>query len=165
MRVLAVLGMALLVACTHGCLPFIGTRGDRLWGKGRGSAVTRVVEETRRAVDEAVSRTLERDLGERESLSPSQSLSFPKLPEPASRSVSRAAEIMEASVQAVKKRVYGKARRSPTDVLPEDVLTTIANLSGCLPRMLPPRCPRSCLADKYRLITGACNNSSDPFAV
>ncbi|XP_029794443.1 thyroid peroxidase [Suricata suricatta] len=131
-------------------------------GKGRGSAVTRVVEETRRAVDEAVSRTLERDLGERESLSPSQSLSFPKLPEPASRSVSRAAEIMEASVQAVKKRVYGKARRSPTDVLPEDVLTTIANLSGCLPRMLPPRCPRSCLADKYRLITGACNNRDHP---
>lgn len=34
----------------------------------------------------------------------------------------------------------------------------IANLSGCLPHMLPPRCPATCLVSKYRLITGACNN-------
>lgn len=45
-----------------------------------------------------------------------------------------------------------------SDVLPEDVLSTIANLSGCLPHMLPPTCPDTCLANKYRLITGACTN-------
>lgn len=47
---------------------------------------------------------------------------------------------------------------SSPDVLPEDVLNTVANVSGCLPYMLPPQCPDTCLADKYRLITGACNN-------
>lgn len=34
----------------------------------------------------------------------------------------------------------------------------MASMSGCLPHMLPPQCPDTCLADKYRLITGACNN-------
>lgn len=34
----------------------------------------------------------------------------------------------------------------------------IANISGCLAHMLPPRCPDTCLVNKYRLITGACNN-------
>uniref|UniRef100_A0A667HR18 Thyroid peroxidase n=1 Tax=Lynx canadensis TaxID=61383 RepID=A0A667HR18_LYNCA len=163
MRVLAVLGVALLVACSHRLFPFIRTGQDLLWGRAE-SAVTRAVEESRRMVDEAIYHTMKRDLSERESPSPSQLLSFSKLPEPTSRAVSRAAEIMEASVQAVKTRVYGKLRRSqpPTDVLPEDVLSTIANLSGCLPHMLPPTCPDTCLANKYRLITGACTNRDHP---
>lgn len=46
----------------------------------------------------------------------------------------------------------------PADALSEDLLTTIAEVSGCLPHMLPPKCPDTCLASKYRLITGACNN-------
>lgn len=45
-----------------------------------------------------------------------------------------------------------------SDAFPEDLLSTVADLSGCLPHMLPPKCPNSCLASKYRLITGACNN-------
>lgn len=44
------------------------------------------------------------------------------------------------------------------DALSEELLSTIANVSGCLPHMRPPQCPDTCLADKYRLITGACNN-------
>lgn len=46
----------------------------------------------------------------------------------------------------------------PPDALSEELLSTIANVSGCLPHMLPPQCLDTCLADKYRLITGACNN-------
>ncbi|OXB70481.1 UNVERIFIED_CONTAM: hypothetical protein H355_003774, partial [Colinus virginianus] len=45
-----------------------------------------------------------------------------------------------------------------TDLLSADLLTMIANISGCLAYMLPPKCPNNCLANKYRLITGACNN-------
>lgn len=45
-----------------------------------------------------------------------------------------------------------------SDHLSADLLTMIANISGCLPYMLPPKCPNNCLANKYRLITGACNN-------
>ena len=53
-------------------------------------------------------------------------------------------------------------RGLPSDALSEGLLTAIANLSGCLPHMLPPRCPDTCLANKYRLITGACNNRYFP---
>uniref|UniRef100_A0A452TCB6 Uncharacterized protein n=1 Tax=Ursus maritimus TaxID=29073 RepID=A0A452TCB6_URSMA len=96
------------------------------------------------------------DLSKREIPSPSRLLSFSKLPEPTSRAISRAAEIMEASARHYKRRLMRSCFSS--DVLPEDVLNTIANVSGCLPYMLPPRCPNTCLASKYRLITGACNN-------
>lgn len=47
---------------------------------------------------------------------------------------------------------------SSADALPEELLHTIAKVSGCLPHMQPPKCPHSCLADRFRLITGACNN-------
>ncbi|XP_069092728.1 thyroid peroxidase, partial [Pleurodeles waltl] len=48
------------------------------------------------------------------------------------------------------------------DRLSEKMLAMIANVSGCLPYMLPPVCPENCLATKYRLITGACNNRDHP---
>ncbi|XP_035937484.1 thyroid peroxidase [Halichoerus grypus] len=133
-------------------------------GRNRDSAVISIVEASRRMVDGAIYHTMKRDLSKREISRPSQLLSFSKLPEPTSRAIARAAEIMEASVQALKTSVSGKLGRSrpPTDVLPEDVLNTIANVSGCLPYMLPPKCPNTCLASKYRLITGACNNRDHP---
>lgn len=56
-----------------------------------------------------------RNLRKRGIFSPSQLLSFSKLPEPTSRTASRAAEIMETAVQEVKRRV---CRRRDTDQLP-----------------------------------------------
>ncbi|XP_032722907.1 LOW QUALITY PROTEIN: thyroid peroxidase [Lontra canadensis] len=163
-RALTVLGVMLVAACAHGLFPFLRRGQDLLWGRSGGPPVVSVVEETRRMVDRAIYHTVKRDLSQRGIPSPSQLLSFSKRPEPTSRAISRAAEIMEASVQALKTRVSGKLRGSwlPTDVLPEDVLNTVANVSGCLPYMLPPECPDTCLANKYRLITGACNNRDHP---
>ncbi|XP_011816377.1 PREDICTED: thyroid peroxidase [Colobus angolensis palliatus] len=105
-----------------------------------------------------------RNLKKREILSPHQLLSFSKLPEPTSGEIARAAEIMETSIQAMKRKVNLKIQQSqhPTDALSEDLLSIIANMSGCLPYMLPPKCPNTCLANKYRLITGACNNRDHP---
>nr|XP_035937487.1 thyroid peroxidase isoform X7 [Halichoerus grypus] len=164
MRALVVLGVTLVAACTHSFFPFLLRGKDLLWGRNRDSAVISIVEASRRMVDGAIYHTMKRDLSKREISRPSQLLSFSKLPEPTSRAIARAAEIMEASVQALKTSVSGKLGRSrpPTDVLPEDVLNTIANVSGCLPYMLPPKCPNTCLASKYRLITGACNNRDHP---
>ncbi|XP_025864992.2 thyroid peroxidase [Vulpes vulpes] len=163
-RALAVLGVTLLVALARGLLPFLLGGRDLLWGQSGEASVLGIVEESRRLVDGAIQHTVRRDLSKRGLPSPSQLLSFSKLPEPTSRAISRAAEIMEASVQAVRTRVYGKLGRSRplTDTLPEAVLDTIANASGCRPHMLPPRCPDTCLARKYRLITGACNNRDHP---
>ncbi|XP_075056938.1 thyroid peroxidase [Mixophyes fleayi] len=42
------------------------------------------------------------------------------------------------------------------------ILSIVANVTGCIPQYNPPSCVNSCLALKYRLITGACNNRNHP---
>uniref|UniRef100_A0A8C3MJV2 Uncharacterized protein n=1 Tax=Geospiza parvula TaxID=87175 RepID=A0A8C3MJV2_GEOPR len=94
--------------------------------------------------------------------SPALLLAFSKFPEQESQEISQAAERMEMSIQVLKQKVCQRHKRSlhPNDHLSADLLTMIANISGCLPYMLPPKCPNNCLANEYRLITGACNNRS-----
>ncbi|XP_023048415.1 thyroid peroxidase isoform X2 [Piliocolobus tephrosceles] len=164
MRALAVLAVTLVMACTKAFFPFISRGKELLWGKPEESQVASVLEESKRLVDTAMYATMQRNLKKREILSPHQLLSFSKLPEPTSGEIARAAEIMETSIQAMKRKVNLKIQQSqhPTDALSEDLLSIIANMSGCLPYMLPPKCPNTCLANKYRLITGACNNRDHP---
>ncbi|XP_039766081.1 thyroid peroxidase [Ornithorhynchus anatinus] len=128
------------------------------------SQISNIVEEKKHMVENAIYNTMKRNLKRREVTSPAQLFAFSKSPERASQDVSRAAEIMEASVQAVKGKVGQSHKRllHPTDGLPSAVMNIIANVSGCLPFMLPPKCPNTCLANKYRLITGACNNRANP---
>ncbi|MGH0169230.1 UNVERIFIED_CONTAM: hypothetical protein FKN15_056178 [Acipenser sinensis] len=92
--------------------------------------------------------------------SPIQMLSFLKRAEPESQEISRAAEIWETTLQIVKERIHQKHKRSinATDLLSTDELKMIADMSGCLSHLQPPICPKHCLANKYRTITGACNN-------
>ncbi|XP_050609160.1 thyroid peroxidase isoform X4 [Macaca thibetana thibetana] len=164
MRAWAVLAVTLIMACTEAFFPFISRGKELLWGKPEESRVAGVLEESKRLVDTAMYATMQRNLKKREILSPHQLLSFSKLPEPTSGEIARAAEIMETSIQAMKRKVNLKIQQSqhPTDALSEDLLSIIANMSGCLPYMLPPKCPNTCLANKYRLITGACNNRDHP---
>ncbi|EGW04907.1 Thyroid peroxidase [Cricetulus griseus] len=154
MRALRAVAVTLAVMGTGIFFPFILRSREALWGKTLKSHVISVVEASQLMVDNAVYNTMKRNLKKREVLSPVQLLSFSKLPESTSGAISRAAEIMETSIQALKR----KQSEFFTDTLSADLLGTIANLSGCLPFMLPPRCPDTCLANKYRLITGACNN-------
>nr|XP_044999444.1 thyroid peroxidase [Jaculus jaculus] len=156
MRGLVVLVVVLVVAGTTVFFPFVMRGRELLRGKAKNSHVLSVVEASRLMVDNAVYHTMKRNLRKRDIPSPTQLLSFSKLPEPTSRAISQAAEIMETSIQAMKRE------QLPTDVLSADALSTIANLSGCLPFMLPPRCPDTCLANKYRPITGVCNNRVHP---
>nr|XP_010590186.1 thyroid peroxidase isoform X2 [Loxodonta africana] len=164
MKALVALGITLILACSEVFFPFIWRGKDVFGGKTEKSHVLSIVEESKVMVDNAIYKTMARNLKKREANSPAQLLSFSKLPEPTSRAVSQAAEVMETAIQAVKRKVYLKPKQSrhPTDVLSEDLLNTIANISGCLPYMLPPKCPNTCLANKYRLITGACNNRDHP---
>ncbi|XP_008059813.1 thyroid peroxidase isoform X2 [Carlito syrichta] len=164
MRVLVLLTVTLVVACTCVFFPFVLRGKELLWGKTRESHIDNILEESRRMVDTAIYNTMERNLKKRDTISPAQLLSFSKLPEPTSGAISRAAEIMETSLQVMKRNVHLELKQSqhPTDGLSEDLLKVIANMSGCLPYMQPPKCPNTCLANKYRLITGACNNRDHP---
>uniref|UniRef100_A0A672VDX3 Thyroid peroxidase n=1 Tax=Strigops habroptila TaxID=2489341 RepID=A0A672VDX3_STRHB len=94
---------------------------------------------------------------------PTLLLAFSKFPEQESQDISQAAERMEMSIQVLKQKVCQNSQFSLLEnLLSADLLTTIANISGCLPYMLPPKCPNNCIANKYRLITGACNNREHP---
>uniref|UniRef100_A0A8C6A778 Thyroid peroxidase n=1 Tax=Marmota marmota marmota TaxID=9994 RepID=A0A8C6A778_MARMA len=158
MRVLTALTLTLTAACAGVFFLYIlGGRG-LLWGKTGMSLILPVLEASQRLVDDAVYDTMKRNLNKREVATPAELLSFSKLTEPSSRAISRAAEIMETSLQALRL----EQSQHPMDAVPEDLLSVVANLSGCLPHMLPPKCPDSCLANKYRLITGACNNRDHP---
>uniref|UniRef100_A0A8C0DSA9 Thyroid peroxidase n=1 Tax=Balaenoptera musculus TaxID=9771 RepID=A0A8C0DSA9_BALMU len=156
----AVLGTTLAVACAGAVFSFLLRHKDLFWGETEECRVRGIVEASKLLVDEAVYSTMRRNLHKREIISPSQLLSFSKLPEPASRAASRAADVMEMSVQEAMRRAQLPLHR--LDVLSEDLLKMIAHLSGCQPYMLPPRCPNTCLANKFRLITGACNNRDHP---
>ncbi|XP_012884322.1 PREDICTED: thyroid peroxidase [Dipodomys ordii] len=157
MKVLAALAGTLAAAGAGLLLSFILRGKEPPGGKTGKFHVSSVVEASRRMVEHDLYSTMTRNLRKREATSPSQLLAFSKMPEPTSRTVSHAAEIMETSIQVMKRQPSW-----PTDVLSEELLSVIANLSGCLPYMLPPRCPNTCLANKYRLITGACNNRDHP---
>ncbi|XP_015278580.1 PREDICTED: thyroid peroxidase, partial [Gekko japonicus] len=97
-------------------------------------------------------------------MTPAQFLIFSKHPEQETQAVSRAAEKMEASIHVLKEKLHQKHKRSllPSDLLSTDVLSKIANISGCLPYTLPPKCPTNCMTSKYRHITSVCNNREHP---
>ncbi|XP_037382809.1 LOW QUALITY PROTEIN: thyroid peroxidase [Talpa occidentalis] len=157
MRVPVALAIVLAVAGVLSCFSSSWTGRGLHWGSTDESQVARIVEESRLLVDSAIHRTMQRNIQRRAVTSPSQLLAFAKSPEPASWAASRVAEIMQAALQALRGRIP-----RGWDTWSEDMLTMIANLSGCLPYMRPPKCPDTCLADKYRLITGACNNRAHP---
>ncbi|XP_067400986.1 thyroid peroxidase [Emydura macquarii macquarii] len=105
-----------------------------------------------------------RNLRSRGIIAPALLLAFSKFPEQKRQDIFRAAERMKTSMQVLKEKIHQKQKRSlhPSDLLSADLLNMIANISGCVPYMLPPKCPNNCLANKYRLITGACNNREHP---
>ncbi|XP_029452734.1 thyroid peroxidase [Rhinatrema bivittatum] len=133
-------------------------------GKPGDTYVISTSQEGTHMVDNAIYTTMKRNLNHRAKSSPVQLLAFLKQPEQESWAISRAAEIMETTIQMMKAKVHQTHKRSlhVTDLLSFEVLSLIANASGCLPYMLPPKCPNHCLANKYRLITGACNNRVHP---
>ncbi|NWR49516.1 PERT peroxidase, partial [Regulus satrapa] len=128
------------------------------------NCITKAIQKGSSLVDYAANYEIKRKIQGSGIATPTLLLAFSKFPEQESQDISQAAERMEMSIQVLKQKVCQKHKRSlhPTDHLSADLLTMIANISGCLPYMLPPKCPNNCLTNKYRLITGACNNREHP---
>ncbi|XP_051780693.1 thyroid peroxidase [Erpetoichthys calabaricus] len=116
--------------------------------------------ESLQLVDRAIKNTIKRSDISSKLPNSIQMLSFLKRAAPESEEVSRAAEIFETTCHIIKKNIYQKHKRSinTTDFLTNDELQNIAAISGCHSHLQPPICQKSCLINKYRTITGACNN-------
>ncbi|KFU90810.1 Thyroid peroxidase [Chaetura pelagica] len=164
MKVFIILGISAAIAFTAVFFSFLQIGKDILFEETEDNCITETIKKGCSLVDYSAHRTLQRSIQESGIATPTSLLAFSKFPEQESQDISQAAERMEMSIQMLKQKVCQKHKRSlhPTDILSADLLTMIANISGCLPYMLPPKCPSNCLANKYRLITGACNNREHP---
>ncbi|XP_009816049.2 thyroid peroxidase [Gavia stellata] len=164
MKLFIILGIAAAIAFTAVFLSFLQIDKDILFEESEDNCVTEAIQKASSLVDYAAQYTLKRNIQGTGITTPTLLLAFSKSPEQESQDISQAAEQMEMSIQVLKQKVCQKHKRSlhPIDLLSADLLTMIANISGCLPYMLPPKCPNNCLANKYRLITGACNNREHP---
>ncbi|XP_061846160.1 thyroid peroxidase [Colius striatus] len=179
MKVFIILGISAVIAFTAVFLSFLQVGKDILFAEvllglhtsfhqtqveNEDNCITEAIRKASSLVDYAAHYTLKRTIQGRAIATPTLLLAFSKFPEQESQDISQAAERMEMSIQVLKEKVCQKHKRSlhPTDFLSADLLTMIANISGCLPYMLPPKCPNNCLANKYRLITGTCNNREHP---
>ncbi|XP_069778522.1 myeloperoxidase-like [Narcine bancroftii] len=87
-------------------------------------------------------------------------LSFFKLPVAETRKAVRAAELMETTIELIRQMVYTQEKivRNATDLLSTLDLQVLAKVSGCTTQLQVITCSSSCLSDKYRTISGICNN-------
>uniref|UniRef100_A0A5F8H425 Thyroid peroxidase n=1 Tax=Monodelphis domestica TaxID=13616 RepID=A0A5F8H425_MONDO len=154
MKVLVVLGISMVVACTEVLFSFIQKSTNFFWGGTEKCHVTSIVEKSIHMVDNALYNTMKRNLKKRELNSPDQLFSFSKLPERTSRDVSRAAEIMETSIQAVKKKVSLQHKKSwhPTG--------KCDSFFSCPPYFPPTHKPHDFLARNRRKLQVHLSNES-----
>ncbi|NWT14787.1 PERT peroxidase, partial [Vireo altiloquus] len=164
MKVFIVLGFSAAIAFTAVFFSFLQIGKDTIFEQIEDNCITKAIQKGSSLVDYAAHYEIKRKIQESGITTPALLLAFSKFPEQESQDISQAAERMEMSIQVLRQKVCQKHKRSlhPTDNLSADLLTMIANISGCLPYMLPPKCQNNCLANKYRLITGACNNREHP---
>ncbi|NXM64697.1 PERT peroxidase, partial [Illadopsis cleaveri] len=164
MKVFIILGFSAAITFTAVFFSFLQVGKATIFEQIEDNCITNAIQKGSSLVDYAAHNEVKRTIQGRGIATPTLLLAFSKFPEQESHDISQAAERMEMSIQVLKQKVCQKHKRSlhPTDHLSADLLTMIANISGCLPYMLPPKCPNNCLANKYRLITGACNNREHP---
>ncbi|XP_043561977.1 eosinophil peroxidase-like [Chiloscyllium plagiosum] len=93
-------------------------------------------------------------------ISASDLLGFFKHPVAETRTAVRAAELMETAIELIRQMVYTQEKifMNVTDLLSKLDLQVLAEATGCTSQLRSVTCSNSCLLNKYRTITGICNN-------
>uniref|UniRef100_A0A4W4F426 Thyroid peroxidase n=1 Tax=Electrophorus electricus TaxID=8005 RepID=A0A4W4F426_ELEEL len=78
--------------------------------------------------------------------------------------ISQAAEVFHLTLSVLKDKASRRQKRSvsASEFLSMEEVKLIANLSGCPPLVHPASCPRGGYSEKYRTISGVCNNRNSP---
>ncbi|XP_071379246.1 eosinophil peroxidase-like isoform X1 [Centroberyx affinis] len=134
----------------------------------RRSFIENAVNEAKAKVDidydysraESISRVQKR------SATPSDILRLMKQPAGQTRLAVRAADYMENAIKLIKKRSLGthhiqKRSINATDLISEEDLRVIADLTGCSARDRPPSCKTTPNLNTFRTATSVCNNRKD----
>ncbi|XP_041792242.1 eosinophil peroxidase-like [Chelmon rostratus] len=96
----------------------------------------------------------------RNSANPSDVLRLLKQPVGFTRVAVRAADYMDNAVKLVKRSLERRQKRSinATDLISEEDLQVIADLTGCSPRHRVPSCAATPNLNKFRTVSSVCNN-------
>ncbi|XP_074526454.1 eosinophil peroxidase-like isoform X2 [Halichoeres trimaculatus] len=106
------------------------------------------------------SRRVSIDRVRRDTASPSDILRLEKQPVGSSRSAVRAADYMDNAIRLIQSSLARRHKRSinATDLLSEEDLNLISELTGCSARQRPPSCRTTPNLDRFRTANGVCNN-------
>ncbi|XP_062235980.1 eosinophil peroxidase-like [Platichthys flesus] len=100
----------------------------------------------------------------RNTANPSDMLRLLKQPAGLTRLAVRAADYMDITVSLLKGSLQRRQKRSinATDLISEEELQVIANLTGCSPQHRAPSCRTTPNLDKFRTASSVCNNRKNP---
>ncbi|XP_076587958.1 eosinophil peroxidase-like isoform X2 [Chaetodon auriga] len=126
------------------------------------AVIEKAVMEAKASVDSAYEYSRRESLlrVEKNSMSPSDTLRLLKQPVGQTRVVVRAADYMDNAVNLIKRSLGRRQKRSinATDLISEEDLQVIANLTGCSPRHRVPSCTATPTLDMFRTMSSVCNN-------
>ncbi|XP_031164659.1 eosinophil peroxidase-like [Sander lucioperca] len=140
------------------------------------SVIEKAVLEAKATVDSAYeySRKVSVDRVRRNTANPSDILRLMKQPVGPTRTAVRAADYMDNTVKLIKRSLERREKRSinATDLISDDDLKVIADLTGCSAQVRIPSCRTTPNLDKFRTGSSNCNNkensrlgsSNTPFA-
>nr|XP_019956653.1 PREDICTED: eosinophil peroxidase-like [Paralichthys olivaceus] len=130
------------------------------------SVIERAVVAAKANVDNAYTSSRKESLARvrRNEANPSDVLRLLKQPSGLTRSAVRAADYMDITVSLLKSSLQRRRKRSinATDLISEEDLQVIANLTGCSPRHRVPSCSTTPNKDKFRTASNVCNNRKNP---
>uniref|UniRef100_A0A4W6DZJ3 Eosinophil peroxidase n=1 Tax=Lates calcarifer TaxID=8187 RepID=A0A4W6DZJ3_LATCA len=92
-----------------------------------------------------------------DALRPSDLLAQFKQTETRTRTQIRAAELLDNTVELIREMVY-----THTMLLSEGDVENLLQVTGCSAELQRPICQTDCLSERYRSITGECNNRQHP---
>ncbi|TNM91909.1 hypothetical protein fugu_018921 [Takifugu bimaculatus] len=128
--------------------------------------VRRCFEDAKKLVDDAYtySRAKSLERVRREMVSPHDALRLLKQPRGDTRAAVRSADYMRQTLRLLQERSHHAHKRSlnATDVLSENDLAKLSEITGCEARVRPPRCLTLPNINIYRTITSVCNNLKNP---
>ncbi|RVE71729.1 hypothetical protein OJAV_G00054890 [Oryzias javanicus] len=84
--------------------------------------------------------------------------------ETSTRTQIQAAELLDNTVELIREMVYTNTMKQPNpyELLSEGDMENLLQVSGCATDLHTPTCQTDCLSERYRSITGECNNRQYP---
>ncbi|XP_051278095.1 eosinophil peroxidase-like isoform X1 [Dicentrarchus labrax] len=126
------------------------------------SVIERAVSAAKANVDSAYSYSRQQSIDRvrRNAANPSDILRLLKQPAGLTRSAVRAADYMDNAVKLIKRSLEKRQKRSinATDLITEEDLQVIADLTGCSARHRVPSCKTTPDLNKFRTASSVCNN-------